>query len=222
MEKEQLKEKLKSDLNRFEKNKSTYDEKATFEQLYDFLETMRVIQRKDDEAADYLKKRIGHYTYSQVSRFDNIRYAFQEACKHSFPRMDTNPLTELKKFSPFVNNANGGKMGIKNENDFNTISNVLVIIRNNLKHGIKRNTDQDKQIVNLANKILQTIVSTYVRSIKTAESFKISDLIPFIGLLLLGALMFFYLFGSFITGDNSTSIPENCSWQYTQDNVVCE
>lgn len=221
MEKEQLKEKLKADLNRFEKNKSTFDEKAIFEYLYDCLETMKALQKKEDEGIDYLKKRMGPYAYPQVNRFNKISYTFYQACKHSFPKMNPNPLTELKKFSPLTNNVNGGKMGIVDENDFNTISNVLVIIRNNLKHEVKKYTEQDKQIVNLANKVLHKIVSLYVGDVRSEESFKISNLVPFIWLILLGALIFFYLFGSMFVDDNSGSIPENCSWQYTQDNVVC-
>lgn len=222
MEKEQLKEKLKANLAGLEKNKSTFDEKAVFEYLYDCLETMKVIQKIEDREIYILKKQMGPHAYPQVNRFNKISYTFYQACKNYFPKMNPNPLTELKKFSPFINNENGGKMGIVDENDFDTIYNVLVIIRNNLKNvPIKEYTEQDKQAVILANKILHKIVSAYVGDIKSEQGFKISNLVPFIWLILLGALMFFYLFGSMFFEDNSGPMPENCAWQYTQDNVVC-
>ncbi|MFA6586302.1 MAG: hypothetical protein WCS86_04075 [Candidatus Paceibacterota bacterium] len=222
MDKKQLKEQLKEHLNRLESNKSTFDERATFECLYDCLEAMKALQKIEDEEINFLKKKMGPYAYPQVSTFNKIGYAFNQARKNSFSKMNPNPLMELKKLSPFENNARDERIEIIYEDNFETIFNVLRLIRNNLRHGMKEYTERSKQIINLANKILYQVVLIYNGDIKSQESFKVSSLVPYIGLILLGALMFFYLFGSlFLDSDDVQKLPKNCGWQYTPDNVEC-
>jgi hypothetical protein len=147
MTKDQLVEQLKSNCERVKKYRVTHDQVIKFRELYNCFENMGELEtgKKGKAMIASLKKD-------------------QNEIKAVFHRMLNNrdfceTLKNLKSYSQIKNNTKEVKeVVINDEKDFNTMIEAIYTIRHNLAHGNEGNTQKDKKILRVVNRIFEKIV----------------------------------------------------------------
>ncbi len=224
--KEDLIKKLKKELQKGSSFRGISNENNCFECYYDCFLLLIILQAEIenlDNPLNFIKNKDGE-----------IKKAFLNLAHKNYHKNTFNPFSEIKKVGYIINNETEEKFEITNEKNFETIISVIQIIKINFTYKQNKEHKVPKDFIKSINIVLYEIISNvgkqYIENkddvktqISRPGSINWSSISPvsIVLTLLLFAFMFIYLFGSLFFEDNSGSIPENCSWQYTQDNVVC-
>lgn len=202
---------------------SVTDNRTRFECLYDCLEVLITLETGFSGTEAFERVKSGN---------NEIKSSFDKIISLNKNNSFLWNFEYLKNLSPIENNQTGKSILIENEYDFKTIMDVLRLIRNNVRHGMKEYNQRTENILEKSSRILEKLVEyakeKYIpvsfEEKTRPNSYNLKNL-NLVGVLLTSVLfflMFFYLFGFlFVNNKNPQKVKENCGWQYTQDNFSC-